>query len=68
MRFIPPQYGSRNRERKLVHGLIKPTSVHVLFAWKTTTILQFTARERRSVLRTLFPAVGSSEEEAVWRE
>jgi hypothetical protein len=68
MRFIPPQYGSRNRERKLVYGLIKPTSVHVLFALKTMRIPQFTAPERRSVLRTLFPAVGSSEEEAVWRE
>jgi hypothetical protein len=68
MRFIPPQYGNRHRERKLVYGLIKPTSAHVLFAWKTTRILQFIAHERRSVLRTLFPAEGSSEEEAVWRE
>jgi hypothetical protein len=68
MRFIPPQYGSRNREREVVYGLIKPTIVHVLLLRKTRAIPKFALCKRRSVLRTQFYRAGSSQEAAAWRE
>lgn len=53
MPFKPAQYGSRNRERKVIWGAIKCAGVQSGFTWKRAEFQRFT------IVRALFGIVNT---------